>query len=279
MIDILRNSLVTRQLGATYLEGLVGSVAIPKQSGSATAYWVAEGNAPTESQQTIAQVTLSPKNVGAYTDATWNLLRQSSVNVENFVRRDIMLKLAEAIDTAAINGQSTTTKTNEPVGILNSTEVADVTAGTSAASAALTWADIVNLETEVAQDNAAFGRLAYLTNAKVRGKLKQTLTSSLVGARYIWDVNAREINGYPAMVSNLVPSNLAQASTSLTANSNAIIFGNWADMIIGMWGGIEIMTDPYSLSTSFGVRIVARAMCDIKLRHGESFAKCDDVSV
>ncbi|NIS74255.1 MAG: phage major capsid protein, partial [Deltaproteobacteria bacterium] len=67
-IDLLRNKMVLADRGAITLTGLVGDIAIPKLTGGATAYWVAEGTAPTESELTLGQVAFSPKDVAAFSD-------------------------------------------------------------------------------------------------------------------------------------------------------------------------------------------------------------------
>lgn len=56
-IDLLRNRLAIAQAGATMLTGLQGNVSVPRLTSSATAYWVGENSAPTESQQAIDQST------------------------------------------------------------------------------------------------------------------------------------------------------------------------------------------------------------------------------
>ena len=264
-IDILRNKMMVNQAGATTLSGLVGDVAIPKQTGGATAYWVAESGAVTESQQTFAQVTLAPKTVGAYTDMSRKLLIQSSVDIETLVKRDLATKLAIAIDAAALHGSGSS---NQPTGIASTTGIGSVAGGTN--GAAPDWDDIVDLESEVAVDNADIGSLAYMTNAKVRGKLKKTLVTATYGDVMVWPVNATSINGYPVYVTNQVSSTLTKGTSSGVCS--AIFFGNWADLLIGMWSGLDLLVDPYTGGTSGTVRVVALQDMDIAVRHAESFA-------
>lgn len=266
-IDALRNSMVIDGLGARFLTGLVGNIAIPKLTGSASAYWVAENTAPTESQQTIGQVTMSPKTVGAYTDISRRLLLQSSLDVEGMVQDDIAQILGLAIQQAAISGSGAS---NQPSGIL--TQVTpSVIGGTN--GLAPTWGNIVQLESDVAVANADVGTLAYLTNAKVRGKLKTT--SKVSGQNgFVWESGDTPLNGYRAGVTNAVPSNLTKGTSSGVAS--AIIFGNWADLVIGMWGALDLTVDPYSGSTAGTVRIVALQDVDIALRNVVSFATMVD---
>lgn len=264
-IDLLRNRLSVMAAGAQLLTGLNGNVAIPKQTGAATAYWVAENTAPTESQQTLGQVTLTPKTVGAYTDYSRRLLLQSSMDVEGFIRNDLAAVLALAIDAAALNGSGAA---GQPLGLMGTAGIGSVAGSTN--GAAVTWANIVALETAVAIANADVNKMGYLTNAKQRGALKSTAKISGVTTGMIWDGGDAPVNGYGCTVSNQVPSNLVKGSSG--AVCSAILFGNWADLIIGMWGGLDLMVDPYTGSNAGTVRIVALQDVDVAVRNAVSFA-------
>jgi HK97 family phage major capsid protein len=268
-IELLRNRMVVRVAGARVLSGLVGDVDIPKQTGGATAYWLGEGGAPTESQQTLGQVVLRPKTVGAYTDVTRRLLKQSSLDVEMFVRDDLATVLALAIDYVALHGPGAA---NQPLGVAGTSGIGSVAGGTDGLAPA--WSHIVDLETEVAVDNADLGRLAYITNSAVRGVLKQVFTNATYGEIPVWTntptPGVGEMNGYPAHATNQVSSTLTKGTSSGVCS--AIFFGNWADLIIGMWGVLDILVDPYTHSTSGSVRVVALQDVDVAVRHAESFA-------
>lgn len=266
-IDALRNAMVIDRMGTRMLTGLVGNIAIPRLSGTGTAYWVAENTAPTESDQTIAQVTMSPKTVGAFTDISRRLLLQSSIDVEAMVQNDLATILGQAIQQAAINGSGAS---NQPSGILTRV-TASVIGGTN--GAAPTWANIVQLESDVAVANADVGTLGYLTNARVRGKLKTT--SKVSGQNgFVWDDGDTPMNGYRTAVTNAVPSNLVKGTSGSTCS--AIVFGNFADLVIGMWGSLDLMVDPYTGSTAGTVRVVALQDVDVQLRNVVSFATMVD---
>jgi len=267
-IDMLSNKSMMMQPGmATVLKDLNGNLAIPRQTGGAAAYWVAESGAPTESEATFDQVTLTPKTLGAFTDFSRKLLLQSSIDVEGFVRMDLARTLALEIDRAAINGSGAS---NQPTGILGTTGIGVVAGGANGLAPA--WSHIVDLETAVAVDNADVGSLRYLTNAVVRGKLKQTEKVAST-AQFIWSEGG-EMNGYEAMVTNQVPSNLTKGTSAGVCS--AIIYGNFADFLIGMWGGLDLTVDPFTGSTSGTVRVVALQDVDMAARHGESFAAMQD---
>ena len=249
-IDLLRNASALDQAGATVLTGLVGNVAIPRQSGAATAYWVAESGAPTESQQTVDQVSLTPRTVAAFTDYSRRLMLQSSIDVENMVRNDLARVLALKIDVAGLYG---TGNSSEPLGLKLTTGVGteDFAADTP------TFAEVVALESDVAGANALTGSPVYLMNAAMRGALK-TKTKDTGSGLFVMEGDL--VNGYQGILSNQVAS-------------NDLWFGNFADLIIGYFSGLDLMVDPYTHSTSGTVRVVAMQDCDIAVRHPESFSR------
>lgn len=267
-IDLFRNAMVIYGMGTRVLTDLVGQIAIPKQTGAATAYWVAENVAPTESQQLVGQVTMTPKTVGAFTDISRRLTLQSSISVEQMVNQDLATVLALAVQQAAINGPGTG---NQPSGLLTLI-TPSVIGGTN--GLAPTWQNMIDLETNVAVGNAAIGSLGYLTNVKVRGKLKSTQKFTGTNGMPVWEAGAQPINGYGAGVTNAVPSNLVKGTSGATAS--AILFGNFADLLIGMWGSLDIMVDPYTGSTAGTIRVVALQDVDVAVRNVESFATMVD---
>lgn len=272
-IDMLRNRIMVMKMGAQMLTGLTGQVAIPRQTGGATAYWVAESGAPTESQQAFDQVTMTPKTLGAFTDISRKLLLQSSIDVEMFVQSDLTKVIALEIDRAAINGSGSG---NEPRGVLNTSGIGDVAGGTN--GLAPTWANVVELWSDLAVANADFGALGVLTNAKVIGKLMSTLKAAGV-AGFIVE-NFPDADGFTNMqglrtgVSNQVPSNLTKGTSSGVCS--ALISGNWNDLIIGQWGTLDLTVDPYTASTSGTVRVVALQDVDIAVRQAASFSAMKD---
>jgi HK97 family phage major capsid protein len=265
-IELLRNKMMVRQMGATIMGGLVGDVAIPKQTGGASAYWVSEGNAPTESKQAFGQLTMTPKTVGGYTDISRKLMLQSSIDVEAFVRNDLALILALAIDKAAINGKSAN---GEPTGILNTTGIGSVVGGNN--GAAPSWANMVDLETQVAAANADMGSLGYLTNPKVRGKLKVTAKAGTYPT-FVWENGT--VNGYRAEATNQVPSDLDKGTS--TGVCSAIIFGNFADLVIAEWGALDVLVDPFTGGAAGTTRVRCLQDIDLGIRHAGSFAAMVD---
>ena len=251
-IDALRNASSVMQAGATMLGGLSGDVKIPKKTTEATAAWIAnEGDAAAETQMIVGNVGLSPKTLGAYTDVTRQLLIQSSLDVESLIRDDLTKAMAIAIDKAGLEG---TGANGQPTGIENATGVQAI-AFTDAA--APTFAEMIEMETEVATENALLGNLSYILPPSMAGVLKSTAKDSGSGS---FVLEGGQINGYRAIVSN-------------QASAQHAYFGNFSDLLIGMFGGLDIVVDPYTASTTGTVRVVALQSVDAAVRHGGSFCK------
>ncbi|WP_429129259.1 phage major capsid protein [Aeromonas veronii] len=248
-IEMLRNRTTIMRL-ATTMGGLVGNVDVPRQTGGATAYWLGEGEDAQEGTPTIGQLTLSPKTLAAYTDITRRLLMQSSMDAEGIVRRDLVNAMAQAIDFAGYYGSGAG---NQPRGIKNYT-------GINAVDFAALWPtyeELVAMESEIAADNADIGQMGYIGNARFRGNCKSKAKFGTGTESTIWEPG-NTVNGYQCEISNQI----AQGD---------VFFGNFADMLIGMWGGLDLTVDPYSLSKSGGLRIVVFQDVDFVLRRVESF--------
>lgn len=252
-IDLLRPRTTIMRLART-MGGLVGNVEIPKQTGGATAYWIGEGDDANETTPTIGQLGLTPKTVAAYTDITRRLLMQSTPDAEAIVRGDLVAAIAQAIDYAGYYGTGTS---NQPLGLANYTGINAV----DFAAANPTYAELVQMETEIAADNADVNNMAYVLNARGRGAAKTTPKfasgSSVADAGVIWEPG-NTLNGYRAEVTNQV-------------QDGDVFFGNFADLVVGMWGGLDMTVDPYSLSKSGGLRIVVFQDVDFAVRRVESF--------
>jgi HK97 family phage major capsid protein len=254
-IDVLRNSSSVLAAGATTLQGLQGNVVIPKKTAASSAGWIAtEGNAASESEFTSGSVTMTPKVVGAFTDATRLLLQQSSLDIENLIRDDLTKSIATAIDLGALAGSGSS---GQPTGIKNTSGINT----TTFAAANPTFAEIIAMESEVANDNGLVGNLGYICKPSDYGTLKTTSKDSGSGM-FVVEPDGR-MNGY-----NVVRSNQVTAGD--------FYFGNFADLLVGFYGGLDITVDPYSLSNTGSIRIVALQTMDVAVRHAVSFCVSND---
>ena len=251
-VDVLHNAMLAKELGVQILN-FNGPVDIPKKTATGTGYWIATEGADitAESQPTLSQIAMTRKTVGAYTDITRKLLKDASMGAENLVRNDLALVLALMIDSAVFNG---TGANGQPTGILKATGINSFNWATANSP---TWAELVQMETEVLTDNALLGSLKYVSAANISGYAKSTPKVS--GTAVMMKEN-NQINGYDAAVTNQLSAGQA-------------IFGNFNDCLLAEYGGIDITVDPYSNSTNGSLRIVAFQDCDVAVRHAESFCE------
>ena len=280
LIPFLDPRLAVIQAGATLLTGLTGNLDFPRNDAAATATWETENSANDETSPTFDKISMSPNRLGAFTDISKQLLVQSSIDIENFVRNRLSEAVNRALDYALINGDNSA----QPFyGILNTAGIGSVAIGTDGGP--LTYKHIIDLETELATDNADFGTLAYLTTPGVRGFLKNTEKASGT-AQFVWSDGAPPVgqqgirtdllNGYRAYVSTQVPSNLTKGGGT---GLHSVIFGNFAEMLIGQWAGLDVVIDPYSSSKNALVTIVVNSWWDAAVRHAQSFAAIKDADI
>ena len=247
-IELLRNKLVVNSMGIRHLTGLRGDIDIPSQESATTAYWVAEDAAPTASVAGFGSRKASPKTVAAYTDMSRRIMIQSDPSIEALVRSDLAFTMAAAVDKAAIEGDG---QSNSPVGVASTVGISTM------AGADITWGDFIDMQTALSSENADLGSLAYLMNPIEAGTAKQTVRADGEGLM-LMAINPTSVAGYPAYVTNQI-------------TAGTWIFGNWADLIMCSWSGLDLMVDPYSLSTTGAVRTTAFHDVDFIVRHPESF--------
>lgn len=254
-IDVLRNKSSVMSAGATLLRGLQGNVVIPKKTVASSAGWIAtEGGNSAETEFQVGSVTMSPKVIGGHTEMTRLMLQQSSLDVENLVRNDLSEAIATAIDLGALAGSGSS---GQPTGIANTSGINT----TTFAAAVPTFGELVAMESAVSADNALQGNLKYIAKPSDWGNLKTVDKASGFGQMIVGSDG--QINGYDVVKSNQV-------------TAGDYYFGNFADLLIGLYGSLDITVDPYTHSKSGTIRIVALQTCDVAVRHAVSFCKSSD---
>jgi len=246
------------QLGADMLDGLTGNLKWSKEGTQPAFVWEGENDLNQESDPTFSSVVLSPKRGGTFVEVSNQALRQTSPSIDQRIERQLVGAVSRGLESTAVIQSNA----NAPTGIM------DLDRDISGADGdALTRDTFVDLETEVAVGNADLGNLAYYTNAQVRGAGKKTPIAS--GSDFFVIGNDGQANGYPVAVSNLMPADLVKGAGDPLSG---LIFGNFEDVIFGMWGGIEILSDPYTKATNGMTRLVLNVYSDVKIVRDESFA-------
>jgi len=275
LIEMLRNAMHCTRLGGRLVSGLVGPVNFPRQLTPGGLEWRSEtpGSDVSDTDMSFDLVPLSPKSAQSTTAYSRQLLAQSSVDVEALVRADLVAVNAQGIDKAAIQGLGSA---NQPKGILKTTGIGDVPIGTDGGYP--TGDHLQALETLLYAGNVGTDSLGWMVTPGVRGYFRKTLR--LAGSSvpiFVWEENrADELRGYKAFASNNVPSTLTKGSKN---DCHAIILGNWSDLMIGEWGVIEIIVDPYRLKKQGVIEVTSFVMVDVAVRHPVAFAAIQDARI
>ena len=274
-IEALRARQVLSGLGATYIPGLTNRVRMPKIATGATAGFVEEAGDVADQSQADDGVTLQPRTLGAYADISRLLMLESVPAIEQVVQDDLLRSVADAIELAAINGSGAS---GNPTGILNTSGVndLDISAGTDVA--ALTWADITDLVKLVEEDNGVVNAnaLGFLTNAKVKSKLANTSKVASTDSIMLLNDPWNSLYGYPIAFSTNVPSDLDPGDGG--SDASAMIFGDFSQLMIGLFGAPSIQVNPYTGQLAGTVRISIHQEVDVAVRNAVSFAITNEVS-
>ena len=243
ILEPLRAKLVLAQAGASYMTGLVGNISIPAYSGSQVT-WEGEVADAKDGAGTFTEVKLEPHRLTAYIDLSKQFLIQDSVSAEEMLKRDIVNAIANKLEATILGSE---TIVNAPEGMLN---------GVVADSKAITYEDIVAMETELEEANVR-GDIKFVVSPSAKAALKTTKIDAGSGK---FDMEGNEVNGYPVLCTSAVAG-------------KGVIYGNFNDLVIGQWGGIDLTVDPYTQAANGKVRLVINAYFDAKPRRAESFVK------
>lgn len=241
----LRANLVAVKAGATLLSGLKGTVSIPKYAGS-TSKWALENGAATAGQGAFTEVLMNAKRITSILDISKLFLNQDTTGAEALLMQDLTASVLSVLESTIFGVASGSTL--QPAGMLYDVDYNET--GTT------TYAKIVGLESAVDTSNALTGNIAYVMTPALRGVGKTTAKASN-GGTFI--VEGNTANGYPVY-----------STSHMTAGK--VIFGNFADLVIGNWGAIDITVDPYTQAHLGVVRLVINSYWDFAKRRDESFA-------
>ena len=275
-VEALRNTSQVLSAGATVLSGLVGNVDIPRRITTTGTTWVTESQALTESEATFDKVSLRPKTIGAYSKMSRNMLLQSTPSIELLARADLMAQIALGIDLAALSGPGTG---GAPLGVANTSGIGAVLGGANGAQ--ITLDHVIQLDAALSNSNAPFDSRSYIFNSKTISWLKGLKAST--GA-YLWTTannggrsgTPPDINGHQLRMSNQARSTLTKGTSNGVCSE--LFFGAWSELLIGQWGVLEIVTNPYDSTGFLNGDVLIRAMqtVDVVVKHAASFATMSD---
>ena len=237
----LRAKNVLVNAGAKFLGNLVGNVQVPVMT-KANVAWEGETATAKDGAPTFSHVTLSPKRISSFIDISKTLISQDSIGIENAIRNDLVAAInAKLEETLLGDGVGSTT---QPAGMFNK-----ITADSVA-----DFGDICDKEAEV-EDANVLGECVYVMS----NKAKSALRSMIKGTNATGMVFENgEVDG-------------TKAFNTSNVEGKKYLYGDFSNLAIGSWGGVDLTVDPYTKAADGQIRIVVNMYVDAQVLRPEAF--------
>lgn len=257
LTDHPRPALLIQAQGATVLQDLVGNVDLPRFPQSGQVGWVAEHQPVMRTDPQFSKSTLTPHTVGGEYEISRRMILQTSTAIEDLLRRDLGLLIRGAVDKGAVSGAGGI----EPTGILNTAGVVTV----PYTNLSDTTADMI---AALEIDNIA-GSRGFVANTQVMQlarKVKDT-TNHVIPLTDLF-------HGERVAATTQLPSDFGKTTgQNATPGKPALIYGDWSELVVGYWSGVDILVNPYhqDVASKGGVLIHAFLDCDVAVRTPQAF--------
>ena len=235
LLEPLYADSVISNLGITIYNGLPAGDFKVSAMGKGSAAWADETGTAAESKNTFSHVTLQPKRISAQLSYSKQFLAQDTIGAEAAIRRDIYNALVAQIQHTMLSADAA--GTNKPAGIFNGVTAKNISS----------YAELCDVEATVDDSNVK-GERKYLMSNKAKAILrcmpKSSLTTELV-------LDGNDIDGTPVIANSDVPT-------------TQYAYGDFSNIVMGTWGNVDLIIDPYTLAAENSIRIVVNAFVDWK---------------
>ncbi len=252
LVDPLRANSVVAAAGATYLNGLIGQVQLPKMAtGAEPTYIDNESQDAVSANATFSLIDLTKKTLSDHFVVTRDMILNSSYDIQSIGMNEALVKIAKKMDKDILFGSTPI------VGVANTSGI-----GAAATFGAPTYANILGLKAGVESLDAVVNKFTYITNPTIATKLKTTARS---GSNNGFIAEQGMIDGDMLLSTSACPS-------------GTILAGDFSQVVIGNWGVVELIVDPYSLSKRGGVQFTVLVDYGVAVKHAQSFVKATGVA-
>jgi HK97 family phage major capsid protein len=242
VIGPLRQRNVLVQAGAKYITGLVGDVKIPVMSAT-NVTWEGETASAKDGAGAFTHVKLSPKRLTAYIDLSKQFILQDGCGAEQMLRNDLIAAINAKLESTIL-GEAAGTST-QPAGMFNGVEKTAITS----------FDKITSLEATV-EGAGAYGENVYIVSptakAALRNMPKSAKTTQLV-------MENGEIDGTSVLTTGHV-------------GAGDLVYGDFTNLAIGVWSGVDLTVDPYTKAGDGIVRLVVNFYADAAKLRNNTFA-------
>lgn len=235
LLEPLYADSVISNLGITIYNGLPAGDFKVSAMGKGAAAWADETGTAADSKNTFTHVTLQPKRISAQLSYSKQFLAQDTIGAEAAIRRDIYNALVAQIQSTMLSADAA--GTNKPAGIFNGVTAKNITS----------YAELCDVEATVDDSNVK-GERKYLMSNKAKAILRCMPKSSLATELVL---HGNDIDGTQVIANSDVPT-------------TQYAYGDFSNIVMGTWGNVDLIIDPYTLAAENSVRIVVNAFVDWK---------------
>ena len=250
---------------ATVYSGLKDKTQLPAEDTISSVDWVSENAAPSESDPTARQITLTPHRLTTFVDMSRRLLVMGLPSAEDLVWHLLTRRVARAIDSAILFG----TGANTPTGMASLTgKNADITLTTANSKKGTNiWAALGSAESVLAQNNIDEGSIMALMSPAFYYNCRfQAYDGS--GTRTTADSKMAILPEMDSMLLEQYP----QKKTGAITTAQGMFLADFSEVVVGQFsGGFEVALNPYILDREGLIRITITSLCDIQFKHAKAF--------
>lgn len=229
---------ILRDLGATFISSVQDS-RVPI-IGTVSTQWEGEVDAAADGGSATTKVDLTPKRLASYVNYSKQAALQSNYSVENALRQAMMMAIASKLEYATFTDDSGNGAFNY---IGNGKTQAGGTSNTA-------WLLVEAVVEEVLGNNHLQGNLGFAITHQLWSLFHSAV--QVTGVKAL--VENDRIMGYPVRFSTQI--------ADIASGKESVYFGDWSKLWTAQFGAIEILVDPYSVSTSGMDRLVLNSFWD-----------------
>ncbi len=230
--------------------------------------WVPVGTPPAGDLNDITANKMVPMRVVSQINFGADFLEQTSPIAQQQLIDYIMKSQAAALDDALFNGDGV----NAPKGIFENATVPVLRA--SADGGAITNDFLAQMEESVYTrgmlNDEDPGKPAFAMSAKGRKHLRTTPLQTNESAPFARTSKGYFYYGYPYAVTDAIANDITVGTTN---NTTSLLMGDFSRVFISNFGGgLDILTDPYTLRKSNKITVIVTGYYDIFIIEPERFS-------
>ena len=235
ILEPLKAKNVLVNAGATYLTGLRGNLQIPSMTAE-NVYWEGEIDETENGAGSFSHVNMAPRRLSAFIDISKQFLVQDTLGAENLIRKLLVEAINDKLEETILSDDASSG--SKPAGLfynVTPSEIAD-------------YSDLCDFESDLEDANFT-GEMKYVLSPKAKAALRSMIKGT----------NATGM----IMENDSVDGTPVEVTTNIESGNFA--YGDWSNLYIGQWGGIDLVVDNFTQATKGCVRLVINAFFDYKV--------------